>query len=88
VILHGLNKDTSGKINSFTRSRRYVGSCADIEQRVGQHNAGISRSTKHWRPWTLIHHEAFDTRAAAMQRERYLKTGRGREELDRMLVEV
>jgi putative endonuclease len=75
-------------LRSQVADRRYVGSCADIEQRVDQHNAGISRSTKHWRPWILIHHEAFDTRAAAMQRERYLKTGRGREELDRMLVKV
>jgi len=34
------------------------------------------------RRWRLIHSEQFDTRAEAMRRERYLKTGRGREDLD------
>ena len=73
-------------LRSEVADRRYIGSCADVNQRLGQHNAGISSSTKHWRPWVLVHQEAFGSRAEAMQRERYLKTGRGREELDRILA--
>jgi len=71
-------------LRSKVAERRYVGSCADVEQRLGQHNAGISSSTKHWCPW--VHQEAFGSRAEAMRRERYLKTGKGREELDRILA--
>jgi hypothetical protein len=35
-------------------------------------------------PWILIHEEEFPTRAAATARERYFKTGRGRDELDKL----
>ena len=59
----------------------------DVVQRLGQHNAGISKSTKHWRPWELVHQEAFETRAEAMTRERFLKSGKVREELDRILAD-
>ena len=62
--------------------RRYVGSCSDLEDRLRRHNRGESLATRHGTPWHMIHSEGFPTRAEAMKRERYLKTGRGREELD------
>ncbi|MEY2559860.1 MAG: putative endonuclease [Verrucomicrobiota bacterium] len=64
--------------------RRYVGSCEDVGDRMRRHNAGESKATKHGVPWTLHHIEEFVTRSAAMRRERYFKTGRGRDELDRL----
>ncbi len=36
------------------------------------------KSTKHGIPWEIIYSEAFDTRAAALDRERYFKTAAGR----------
>ena len=39
---------------------------------------------KHRVPWALIQSEGFATRIEAAQRERYYKTGRGRDELDRL----
>ena len=72
-------------LQSTVAARRYVGSATDVVQREGQHNAGLCKSTKPWRPWRLVHQEAFESRAEAMRRERYLKTGKGREELDRIL---
>jgi hypothetical protein len=36
-------------------------------------------------PWRLSHCELFRDRAEAVRRERFLKTGKGREELDRIL---
>jgi hypothetical protein len=35
----------------------------------------------------LIHRESFPTRVEAMEKERYYKTGRGREELDQIKVD-
>jgi putative endonuclease len=72
-------------LQSAARKKRYVGSAADVVQRLGQHNAGLSRWTKSARPWNLVYQEAFETRAEAVRRERYFKSGKGREELDRIL---
>ena len=71
-------------LRSTTTGRRYVGSCQDLADRVRRHNAGESKATKHGVPWVVIHTERFATRAEAAQRERFLKTGRGREELDQL----
>jgi len=73
-------------LHSETINRHYVGFTADLTQRVGQHNSGITKSTKGRGTWVLVHQEQFATRAEAMQRERWLKTGKGREELKRILA--
>ena len=71
-------------LRSAKTGHRYVGSCEKLDDRLRRHNAGESKATKHGIPWILLHCEDFPTRAAAMTRERYYKTGRGREELDRL----
>ena len=63
----------------------YTGHTSDLEKRLSKHNAGRSRSTKNCGPWKLVHREPFATRAEAMRRERELKTGKGRDELKRLL---
>lgn len=72
-------------LRSAVSDHRYVGSAADAQLRLERHNAGLSPSTKAWRPWVIVHQEFYPTRAEAMRRERFFKTGRGREELDRIL---
>ena len=69
---------------SEVTGRRYVGSCQNLQKRLGQHNAGSSKATRHGLPWRLVHSESFSDRASAVRRERYFKTGTGREELDRL----
>jgi len=69
-------------LRSEVTDRRYIGSCQNILERLQRHNAGHSKATKHGAPWKLIYHERFATRAEAVRRETYFKTGRGREELD------
>jgi putative endonuclease len=71
-------------LRSQKTGRRYVGSCENLTERVRRHNAGDSKATKHGVPWILVHSESFGTRAEAAQRERYYKTGRGRDELERL----
>ena len=71
-------------LKSKKTGRRYVGSCENLMERVRRHNAGESKATKHGVPWKLVHREIFPGRSEAAARERYFKTGRGRDELDRL----
>ena len=66
--------------------RSYVGSTDDVSRRLFQHNSGQSKSTRHGVPWRLVQVESFTTRAEAVNRERYYKTGKGREELQARLA--
>ncbi len=66
-------------ILSSSDNRRYIGSTGQLQKRLNDHNSGESRSTKNRGPWTLIHVESFDSRGQAMIRERFLKSGKGRE---------
>jgi len=50
----------------------------------GRHNAGHSKATRHGIPWAVVHTETVSNRAEAARRERYYKTGRGRDELDKL----
>jgi putative endonuclease len=61
--------------------RHYTGHTADLVQRIGQHNHGVTKSTMNRGPWELVYQEEFASRAEAMRREKYLKSGKGREEL-------
>ena len=67
---------------SCKTGRRYVGSTGDLARRLSEHNSGQSTSTRNGAPWLLIHTESFPTRSAAVQRERFLKSGKGRALLD------
>jgi putative endonuclease len=62
----------------------YTGQTKNLMQRILQHNSGRSLSTRHKRPYILVHVEMFSSRSDAMKRELFLKSGRGREELKKM----
>jgi len=72
-------------LQSDKTGRRYTGSCDDLEDRLYRHNSGYSKATKHGVPWRLIFTEEFDSRSEAVQREIFLKTGVGRQELETQL---
>lgn len=72
-------------IESLSHGTRYVGSTHDVEGRLREHNMGRCRYTKGRRPWGLVCQEAYGSRAEAMRRERFLKSGQGRECLDLFL---
>jgi len=49
------------------------------EKRLLGHNSGETKSTKGFRPWVLIYKESIGSRENARKREKYLKSGIGRE---------
>ena len=69
--------------DSFDQS--YVGQTKELEARFRRHNDGYVRSTKRYRPWRLIHQEQYNTRREAMKRERWLKSGIGREWIKQLI---
>jgi putative endonuclease len=66
-------------IRSQIKNYIYVGLTSDINKRVQQHNKGKEKTTRPYRPFDLIHSEAFSSRAKARKREIYLKSGIGKE---------
>ena len=66
-------------IKSSFDNRIYVGFTADLENRLNEHNQGKTKSTKGFRPWYLIYEEKAETREEARRREKYFKSGCGKE---------
>jgi len=72
-------------LKSLKNSRFYTGSTNNLKRRIAEHNSGQSKYTKLTKPFVLLHFEEFKTRSEAIARERFLKTGKGREELKQIL---
>ena len=66
-------------IKSEIRKYIYVGLTNNLERRIDEHNKGYNKTTKPYRPFTLIHSEIFETRSQARIKEKYFKSGIGRE---------
>ena len=66
-------------LRSLNRKYIYVGMTADLARRVAEHNNGASRATKPYRPFSLIYTEEQADRQSARKREKYLKSGTGKE---------
>ena len=66
-------------LKSSTRNYIYVEMTNDIERRVVEHNKGENKSTKAYKSFILIHEEYFLTGIEARKREKYLKSGCGKE---------
>jgi putative endonuclease len=70
-------------IRSESTGRLYVGHTNDLDGRVRQHNNPETNRSLHTKrncgPWRLVHFEEFASRGGAMARERFLKSGQGRE---------
>lgn len=57
----------------------YIGYTTDLKQRLYAHNHARNRSTMHRKPWKLIYAEAYLEKMDALEREKFLKSGNGRE---------
>ena len=70
-------------LRSLKNGRRYVGSTGqDVRARLRQHNRGQNRWAAQNGPFELMRVEEYATKAEPLRRERFLKTGVGRRELD------
>ena len=75
-------------IRSEVDGRLYKGITDDIKKRLNEHNRGKQKSTKGYIPWKLIYFEEVSDRKEARKREKYLKSGSGREFLKKIIGPV
>ncbi|NUM71474.1 MAG: GIY-YIG nuclease family protein [Ignavibacteriaceae bacterium] len=66
---------------------QYIGSTTDLEKRLFQHRNHLAGWTKRGTDWELIYLEEFETYSEARKREKWLKTGVGRDYLKSKLAE-
>ena len=59
----------------------YIGLTSNLDRRIVEHNRGKTTSVKHKRPFEIFYTEICSTRPEARQREKFLKSGYGREYL-------
>ena len=72
---------------SEKHDKTYVGFTTNLIERIKSHNyLGTKGFTIKFRPWKVIHIEFYSTKKEALQREKYFKSGKGREEIKQMLL--
>ena len=71
-------------LKSEKDNTRYSGITSDLIKRLDAHNKGYSRYTKAHRPYQLIYFEELPDRIQAHKREKYLKSGFGRQFIDKL----
>ncbi len=71
-------------LKSLKNNKRYVGYTSKSGAvRLAEHNSGTNKFTRHNKPFVLTYSEEFDTKTEALIREKFLKSGKGREFLDK-----
>ncbi len=69
-------------LENSANGRLYIGHTNNLERCVAEHNQRPVHkrryTSRHSGHWTVRYSESHETRGAAMQRERYLKSGAGR----------
>ena len=79
-------------LKSQTTGKTYVGHTSTLQYRLQQHYDPQCKLTLHTKrnrgPWKLVYHEEYQTRAEAMRRERFLKSGHGRDFIKRVILKT
>ncbi|MDD5071606.1 MAG: GIY-YIG nuclease family protein [Patescibacteria group bacterium] len=63
----------------------YIGYTNNLRRRMLEHRNGMSLATSNRRPLELIYYEAYSNQKDAMSREKYYKTGWGRNYVKKVL---
>jgi len=66
-------------LKSIDHNYLYTGLTSNLKNRFLRHNSGREKTTRPYRPFEIIFTETFSTRIEARQKEKYLKSGFGRE---------
>ncbi len=69
-----------------TEGMLYKGSTSNVKQRVKNHNEGKSTWTRGKGHWELVYCEECASRSEAVKREKFFKSGKGREFLKTQII--
>ena len=72
-------------LKSLKDNNLYIGISENPYRRLIEHNRGLTKSTKSRRPFKLVYIEEFDNRVEARRREKYWKSGIGRETIKELI---
>ena len=72
-------------LRSLKDNQFYTGYTSDLRKRIKEHFSGESFATKTRLPFEIIYYGAHRNKKDALSRERFLKTGWGRNYLNRVL---
>ena len=73
-------------LKSLKNGKRYIGYTGKTaEKRLIEHNSGTNTFTRQNSPFVLIYIEEGYTKTEAIKRENFLKSGKGREFLDKII---
>jgi len=73
-------------LRSLKNKKRYTGITSQtVSERLLEHNNGKNVYTRLNRPYELVYFEKVEDKKAALRREKFLKTGQGREFLDKVV---
>jgi len=68
-----------------SQSKLYKGITTNLEKRIRYHNSNFGEWTKNKGPWNLVYKERFTNKTEALKREKFFKTGKGREFLKKIV---
>jgi len=66
-------------ISSLSRTYIYIGLTTNKNRRIDEHQKGYNKTTRAYRPFKIILVEEYKTRQEARKREKFLKSGVGKE---------
>lgn len=72
-------------LRSDKNGRNYYGSTNNLNRRLYEHNIGHTQSLKYMRPLRIIYFEEFKSLVEARNREKFFKSGKGREFIKKLV---
>ncbi len=73
-------------LQSLKDDKYYIGSTSDVAARLNFHNAGGQRSTKNRIPFRLVLFGRYESKAAALKREKQIKSWKGGEAFQKLIA--
>ncbi len=73
-------------LQSLTDGSYYIGYTKNLNKRLLQHNKAKTGYSAKKIPWELVYSESFDTKSAAILRERFLKDQKSREFIRKLIA--
>ena len=65
-------------LKSINHDFYYKGHCENLNERLLQHNSGMTDSIRPYIPFRIVYSEQCNTREDAIKREKYFKSAAGR----------
>ncbi len=72
-------------LKSLRDNKFYTGFSSNLKRRLRDHQVGNVDSTKNRRPLELFYYEAYRDKVSALNREKFLKTTRGKLQLRKQI---